>query len=93
MYSKHTQRSGRIELSIRSRGYCSGNLAKTRLGTIPKLHKRPPLARLDVRATIDDTVNIWRLMRPVARPDLPQRVADVQAAKPGHEARAASIPH
>src|ERR1700722_19479598 len=70
-----------------------GNLA-TALGTTPPIAVRvQPLRELTIPSTIDDTVNsaIGRAL--AQRPDLLQRVADVQAAKARVEqARAAYYP-
>ena len=70
-----------------------GNLA-TALGTTPPIAIRvQPLQELTIPSSIDDTVNsaIGRAL--AQRPDLLQRVADVQAAKArAKEARAAYYP-
>jgi outer membrane protein len=70
-----------------------GNLA-TALGTIPQTPIRvQPLRELTIPSTIDDTVNSAMDRALAQRPDLLQRVADVQAAKAGvKEARAAYYP-
>jgi len=70
-----------------------GNLA-TALGTVPQtaIHVQP-LRELTIPSTIDDTVNSAIDRALAQRPDLLQRVADVQAAKAGvKEARAAYYP-
>jgi outer membrane protein len=70
-----------------------GNLA-TALGTIPQtaIHVQP-LRELNIPSTIDDTVNSAMDRALAQRPDLLQRVADVQAAKARvKEARAAYYP-
>jgi outer membrane protein TolC len=70
-----------------------GNLA-TALGTAPQTAIRvQPLQELTIPSTIDDTVNSAMDRALAQRPDLLQRVADVQAAKAGvKEARAAYYP-
>src|SRR5260370_1000718 len=70
-----------------------GNLA-TALGTIPQTAIRvQPLRELTIPSTIDDTVNSAMDRALAQRPDLLQRVADVQAAKARvKEARAAYYP-
>src|SRR5258705_13421616 len=70
-----------------------GNLA-TALGTTPQtaIHVQP-LGELTIPSTIDDTVNSAIDRALAQRPDLLQRVADVQAAKARvKEARAAYYP-
>ena len=70
-----------------------GNLA-TALGTVPQtaIHVQP-LRELTIPSTIDDTVNSAMDRALAQRPDLLQRVADVQAAKARvKEARAAYYP-
>src|SRR6266700_6450 len=70
-----------------------GNLA-TALGTVPQtaIHVQP-LRGLTIPSTIDDTVNSAIDRALAQRPDLLQRVADVQAAKARvKEARAAYYP-
>jgi outer membrane protein len=70
-----------------------GNLANA-LGTIPQTAIRvQPLRELTIPSTIDDTVNSAMDRALAQRPDLLQRVADVQAAKARvKEARAAYYP-
>jgi outer membrane protein len=70
-----------------------GNLA-TALGTIPQTAIRvQPLRELTIPSTIDDTVNSAMDRALAQRPDLLQRVADVQAAKArAKEAHAAYYP-
>jgi outer membrane protein TolC len=70
-----------------------GNLA-TALGTTPQTALRvQPLGELTIPSTIDDTVNSAIDRALAQRPDLLQRVADVQAAKATvKEARAAYYP-
>jgi len=70
-----------------------GNLA-TALGTIPQIAIRvQPLRELTIPSTIDDSVNSAIDRALAQRPDLLQRVADVQAAKARvKEARAAYYP-
>src|SRR5713226_5178914 len=70
-----------------------GNLA-TALGTTPPIAIRvQPLRELTIPSTIDDTVNSAMDRALAQRPDLLQRVADVQAAKARvKEARAAYYP-
>src|SRR5258707_11362143 len=70
-----------------------GNLA-TALGTTPQTAIRvQPLRELTIPGTIDDTVNSAIDRALAQRPDLLQRVADVQAAKARvKEARAAYYP-
>src|ERR1700688_1492080 len=70
-----------------------GNLA-TALGTIPQTVIRvQPLGELTIPSTVDDTVNSAMVRALAQRPDLLQRVADVQAAKARvKEARAAYYP-
>jgi outer membrane protein len=70
-----------------------GNLA-TALGTIPQTVIRvQPLRELTIPSTIDDTVNSAMDRALAQRPDLLQRVADVQTAKARvKEARAAYYP-
>ena len=70
-----------------------GNLA-TALGTVPQTAIRvQPLQELTIPSTIDDTVNSAMDRALAQRPDLLQRVADVQAAKARvKEARAAYYP-
>src|ERR1700741_4217959 len=70
-----------------------GNLA-TALGTTPPIVIRvQPLRELTIPSTIDDTVNSAMDRALVQRPDLLQRVADVQAAKARvKEAHAAYYP-
>jgi outer membrane protein len=70
-----------------------GNLA-TALGTTPPIAIRvQPLRELLIPSTIDDTVNSAIDRALAQRPDLLQRVADVQAAKASvKEARAAYYP-
>jgi outer membrane protein len=70
-----------------------GNLA-TALGTIPQTAIRvQPLRELTIPSTINDTVNSAMDRALAQRPDLLQRVADVQAAKARvKEARAAYYP-
>ena len=70
-----------------------GNLAKA-LGTTPQSAIRvQPLRELTIPNTIDDTVNSAMDRALAQRPDLLQRVADVQAAKAKvKEARAAYYP-
>ena len=70
-----------------------GNLA-TALGTTPQTAIRvQPLGELTIPGTIDDTVNSAIDRALAQRPDLLQRVADVQAAKARvKEARAAYYP-
>ena len=70
-----------------------GNLA-TALGTIPQTAIRvQPLRELTIPSTIDDSVNSAIDRALAQRPDLLQRVADVQAAKARvKEARAAYYP-
>lgn len=70
-----------------------GNLA-TALGTVPQaaIHVQP-LRELTIPSTIDDNVNSAMDRALAQRPDLLQRVADVQAAKARvKEARAAYYP-
>jgi outer membrane protein len=70
-----------------------GDLA-TALGTVPQTAIRvQPLQELTIPSTIDDTVNSAMDRALTQRPDLLQRVADVQAAKARvKEARAAYYP-
>ena len=70
-----------------------GNLANA-LGTIPQTAIRvQPLQELTIPSTIDDTVNSAIDRALAQRPDLLQRVADVQAAEARvKEARAAYYP-
>jgi len=70
-----------------------GNLANA-LGTIPQTAIRvQPLRELTIPSTVDDTVNSAMDRALAQRPDLLQRVADVQAAKARvKEARAAYYP-
>jgi outer membrane protein len=70
-----------------------GNLA-TALGTIPQTAIRvQPLRELTIPSAIDDTVNSAMDRALAQRPDLLQRVADIQAAKARvKEARAAYYP-
>src|ERR1700740_2207108 len=70
-----------------------GNLA-TALGTTPPIAIRvQPLRELTIPSTIDDTVNSVMDRALAQRPDLLQRVADVQAAKARvKEARASYYP-
>src|SRR6266850_1518566 len=70
-----------------------GNLA-TALGTVPQTAIRvQPLRELTIPGTIDDNVNSAMDRALAQRPDLLQRVADVQAAKARvKEARAAYYP-
>ena len=70
-----------------------GNLANA-LGTIPQTAIRvQPLGELTIPSTVDDTVNSAMVRALAQRPDLLQRVADVQAAKARvKEARAAYYP-
>jgi outer membrane protein TolC len=70
-----------------------GNLT-TALGTIPQTAIRvQPLRELTIPSNIDDTVNSAMDRALAQRPDLLQRVADVQAAKAKvKEARAAYYP-
>jgi outer membrane protein len=70
-----------------------GNLA-TALGTIPQTAIRvQPLRELTIPSNIDDTVNSAMDRALAQRPDLLQRVADVQTAKARvKEARAAYYP-
>jgi outer membrane protein len=82
-----------LQAALGTEEIAHGNLA-TALGTTPQtaIHVQP-LAELTIPSTIDDTVNSAMDRALAQRPDLLQRVADVQAAKARvKEARAAYYP-